>query len=120
MRKSLFIIFIFALGFAGCAQKNLTWTPTQAEWQLMTPTERNDWYRAEIDARQSASSQRRMEMESGYGRIYQTSPPSNQGNSTYWQEQQAQQQYYDRVRREPSESIRRIYGNTQTIVKPPM
>ena len=59
------------------------------------------------------------ELYKSYGHIQQTSPPSNTGNSTYWQEQQAQRELWDRWRREPSESSRRIRENTQTIVRPP-
>ncbi len=50
MKRLLLIVGLLFL--AGCGQRNLTWTPTQEEWQLMTPTERNDWFRSENEARQ--------------------------------------------------------------------
>ncbi len=49
MKKLLCIVALLVI--AGCQQKNLTWTPTPQEWQLMAPTERNEWYRAENEAR---------------------------------------------------------------------
>ncbi len=107
MKKLLLIVGLLFL--AGCTQKTLTWTPTQQEWQLMSPSERNDWFRSENEARQHKAAawrnwndsldrtlERRIQMETSYGRIQQISPPSNTGNSTYWQEQQAQQEWQDR------------------------
>ncbi len=49
MKKALLIVGL--LFIVGCQQKILTWTPTQQEWQSMTPAERNGWYRAENEAR---------------------------------------------------------------------
>ncbi len=49
MKKAILILGLLFL--VGCGQKNLTWTPTAEEWQLMSSTERNDWYRSENEAR---------------------------------------------------------------------
>ena len=54
MKKLLLIITLLAL--AGCQQPgSLTWTPTQAEWGAMTPEQRNEWYRLEMEAREHNS-----------------------------------------------------------------
>ncbi len=104
MKKLLLIVGL--LVFAGCEQKNLTWTPTQEEWQLMTPTERNDWYRVEMEARESkaAAWQRFSESLPGNKPLNQPAQPIivsplGGGNTTYWQEQQAQQEYFDTQRK---------------------
>ena len=73
----------------------------------MTPEQRNAWFASETAARRSYTESRRqlsesvneqMKIESGYyNPPTQTSPPSNYNQTSYWQEQNARQEYLNRT-----------------------
>ncbi len=93
--KTLLLI-VGMVFIVGCEQKNLTWAPTQEEWQLMTPAERNDWYRVEMEARESkAAAWQRL------GDAFDPERRQMRENPNYWQEKRAKQEYYQPTRKTP-------------------
>ena len=74
MKKLLCIVALLVI--AGCQQN-------PAAWQMWNDSA-------------GRSLQRAIEAETSYGHIRQISPPSSTGNSTYWQEERARQQWWDR------------------------
>ncbi len=97
-KKTILMASIVLVFLVGCQQQNLTWTPTAGEWTAMTPEQRGDWYRLEMEAREHKSrmwqqSLDNLDRAARRGREQETITIIPTQNSTYWQEQRARQEY---------------------------